>query len=262
METLQGILSKAGLDISARIVLLRVNPDKAVIATVNEILLPVAFRRRLYEECKPFIDEFDYVVCFLEGEQDGVIFEGVYSATKDGKLEKHMDFELLGGYPVIKWKPETPSHFKLGTQPLVIQSLKPTRYYHPLNPKSDLWTTKSLTVLDEAVRKPYQDWRELLTQSKGTFHIIDFLTGKMYVGKATGKNGLWEEFENFVKTKGHGNYPELLKLTKDDPDHAYHFSFQIGRLCLNDNELKEAQYEMELLASSGFTKLTKEAIAG
>lgn len=261
MATLHDILSKAGVDLASRIMVIRSNSDKADVTSSEGAILPEAFRKHLSKECRPFIDEYDYVVCFLATEQHDAVFEAIYSITKDGELEKYMDFEQLGGYPVLKWKPDTPAYFQLGKQPLEIESVIPARYYHALDPKSGLWMAKSFSALDEAVRRPYQDWRELLVRSKGIYQISDFLEGKLYVGEATGQNGMWAEFECFVRTNGHGNYPALIELTKGNPDRAYHFSFQIGRLCSNDADWKVARYEMNLLANHGFIKLTHLAIS-
>lgn len=266
MKTLQEILSGAGLDLDQRTMIVRVIPDRGDETRVGHYLLPSAFRRTLAKKCKPFIRDCDYVACFIDSsDNDGgfsgnVIFEAVYSVTKNGNLEKHMDFQQLGGYPSFEWRFGESWFAELGTLPVELQFLVPTRYHHSLDPKSDLRTSKSMTMLDEAVRKPYQDWKKRLTKTKGIYQIMDMRTGKNFVGQATESNDMWTEFEDFVKTNGHANYPVLMKLVKNNPDRAYDFSFQIVRLFTDSDGIEEANEEIAKHVYLRFIELTKAPV--
>ena len=64
------------------------------------------------------------------------------------------------------------------------------------------------TILDRGKR----DWVAALESQKAVYLIFDILTGKMYVGSATGDNGmLLQRWKNYI-SNGHGNNNELKAL--------------------------------------------------
>jgi hypothetical protein len=54
-------------------------------------------------------------------------------------------------------------------------------------------------------------WKSALSNVKGVYLISDTSSGKLYVGSATGEDGLWQRWESYAKT-GHGGNAELKNL--------------------------------------------------
>ena len=61
-----------------------------------------------------------------------------------------------------------------------------------------------------------QTWREVLSSVKGIYLLINPKTGKKYVGSASGANGFWGRWEEYVAS-GHGGNVEMRK----EPDAEY-----------------------------------------
>ena len=57
-------------------------------------------------------------------------------------------------------------------------------------------------------------WKSALSNVKGIYLISDISTGKLYVGSATGEDGIWQRWESYAKT-GHGGNSELKTLLRD-----------------------------------------------
>jgi len=61
----------------------------------------------------------------------------------------------------------------------------------------------------------------------GTDLITDLLTGKLYVGSATGNGGIWQRWLEYSKN-GHGGNKEIKRLLKQSGlKRATHFSYSI-----------------------------------
>ena len=85
--------------------------------------------------------------------------------------------------------------------------------------------------LREIIMKGYQDWKNSLSNVNGVYLIVDFRTGKYYVGSAYGTEGFWGRWNAYVHT-GHGGNVELKQLS-DDMLHyaAQNFQFAILEVC-------------------------------
>lgn len=64
--------------------------------------------------------------------------------------------------------------------------------------------------LDVLVRTGDQSWRTALSSVKGIYLITDSKTGKLYVGKADGEDGIWGRWCAYSST-GHGGNKLLVK---------------------------------------------------
>jgi hypothetical protein len=85
----------------------------------------------------------------------------------------------------------------------------------------------SKDMLDIIVKQEIQSWRTALESVAGVYLISDKLTGKLYVGSATGEGGIWQRWVEYSKT-GHGGNIELKKLLLDDSDaRSKDFSFSV-----------------------------------
>lgn len=60
--------------------------------------------------------------------------------------------------------------------------------------------------------KGTRDWREKLSV-RGIYLITDTKTGKKYVGKADGANGIWQRWNNYIGN-GHGGDVDLVDLVE------------------------------------------------
>ena len=59
--------------------------------------------------------------------------------------------------------------------------------------------------LDVVVRQDLSTWRAALSSVKGIYLITDSATGKLYVGKADGENGIWGRWCSYAATTHGGN---------------------------------------------------------
>jgi hypothetical protein len=70
-------------------------------------------------------------------------------------------------------------------------------------------------------------WHGALANIKGIYLITDTTTGRHYVGKASGKSGIWQRWCSYAEN-GHGGNKELKKvLKKKGPQHLKHFQYSI-----------------------------------
>lgn len=76
------------------------------------------------------------------------------------------------------------------------------------------------------VRSATTSWRTALSSVAGVYLISDTLTGKLYVGSATGEGGIWGRWAQYVD--GHGNNLELKRLVGTEGiARAGHFRFSV-----------------------------------
>jgi len=76
--------------------------------------------------------------------------------------------------------------------------------------KEALLTHEKLCTI---VRQEVPTWRSALANVSGIYLITDNRTGKHYVGKASGGEGIWQRWSDYAKN-GHGGNKELKVLLK------------------------------------------------
>ncbi len=86
--------------------------------------------------------------------------------------------------------------------------------------------------LDIVVKQNIESWRAALANVAGVYVIADRRTGKLYVGSATGKEGIWSRWCAYSAT-GHGGNSELRELLRKEGD-TYADNFQFGVLEIAD----------------------------
>jgi hypothetical protein len=70
-------------------------------------------------------------------------------------------------------------------------------------------------------------WHGALANIKGIYLITDTSTGRHYVGKASGKSGIWQRWCSYAEN-GHGGNKELKKVLKNKGEqHMTHFQYSI-----------------------------------
>lgn len=81
--------------------------------------------------------------------------------------------------------------------------------------------------LDTIVKQEHLSWKSALASVAGVYVIADRLTGKLYIGSATGDEGIWGRWCAYART-GHGGNHELRQLLDDQgPDYAANFQYGI-----------------------------------
>ena len=63
--------------------------------------------------------------------------------------------------------------------------------------------------------KELPDWKTALQNIKGVYCIIDKKTGKKYIGSASGENGIWSRWNDYI-INGHGGNNKMKKLIKQE----------------------------------------------
>lgn len=91
--------------------------------------------------------------------------------------------------------------------------------------------------LDVIINQSVSSWRSALSSVAGVYLISDTLTGKLYIGKATGEGGIWQRWQCYA-SDGHGGNIELRKLLNEDPGRAKHFIYSV--LEIADTHASEA----------------------
>jgi hypothetical protein len=77
------------------------------------------------------------------------------------------------------------------------------------------------------VQQNLASWRGALANMKGVYLITDLATGKLYVGSATGGDGLWQRWCSYVAT-GHGGNRDLKAiLGEHGTDYVQNFQYSL-----------------------------------
>ena len=72
----------------------------------------------------------------------------------------------------------------------------------------------SFITLENVIKKDHPSWKNALS-IKGIYLITDTKTGAKYVGKASGQNGIWQRWSDYI-CDGHGGDVDLKKLIDDN----------------------------------------------
>ncbi len=110
----------------------------------------------------------------------------------------------------------------------------------------------SKSILDTIVKCDLISWKTALSNVAGVYLITDRMTGKLYVGSATGNDGIWQRWLSYSQI-GHGNNLELKRILTENPDRAENFYFSILEIAdthaSNDDILKRESHWKNILDS-------------
>lgn len=97
------------------------------------------------------------------------------------------------------------------------------------------------------------EWKKPLLNRKGVYLITDTLTGKLYVGSATGRSKLWRRWKSYIDT-GHGGNEALMKLSKKYIRENFQYSILDTFTASTDDKdiLKREQWWKDVLKSKEF----------
>lgn len=104
-------------------------------------------------------------------------------------------------------------------------------------------------------RQQHPDWVGALSSVAGVYLISDTLGGKLYVGSASGRGGIWQRWSDYVLS-GHGGNVELKTLlSSEGEERARHLRYAILEIAdVHDDEdsvlLRETHWKKILLSRS------------
>jgi len=106
-------------------------------------------------------------------------------------------------------------------------------------------------LIDVVTDHRYSEWQVALRSVQGIYLIGDSTTGKLYVGKADGRERILGRWGTYARD-GHGSNVALRNLVQLDPSHARHFVFSILRVfgpnvVASEVDEAEAHYKRALL---------------
>ncbi|MHB9145807.1 MAG: GIY-YIG nuclease family protein [Symbiobacteriia bacterium] len=110
--------------------------------------------------------------------------------------------------------------------------------------------------LEIIVRHQEESWRAALSAVAGVYVIADTRTGRLYVGSATGSEGLWDRWCQYANN-GHGQNEDLKAvLDREGSEYANNFQFGIleiaGSQASRDEIRDRESHWKELLLSRDF----------
>lgn len=111
---------------------------------------------------------------------------------------------------------------------LRVMKILPERYGGEAFPGSAWVQGVTLRKLEAIVRNGRTDWIGPLSSQKGVYLITDTKTMRRYVGSAYGADGIWQRWQCYVATGGHGGNVELMRLLRKDREYGRaNFEFSI-----------------------------------
>lgn len=150
---------------------------------------------------------------------------------------------------VIDWGGSTVSWVQRRTDKPVIAILPPS---HIQEFESYEHTVIDREQLEKMVSNPTNNatWYNALRAVNGIYCITDTRTGRLYVGSAYGRDGIWRRWADYVVT-GHGGNKKLMALLASDPEAVKHFQYSIleilpGSSTAEDAIEKECLWKLKL----------------
>ena len=150
---------------------------------------------------------------------------------------------------VIDWGGSTVSWVQRKSNKPVVAILPPANIQEF---KSYEQTMLDRTQLEKMVGNPTSNatWYNALRAVNGVYCITDTKNGKLYIGSAYGKNGIWGRWVDYVST-GHGGNKKLIQLVKNDPGAVNGFQYSIleilpGSSTADDAIEKECLWKLKL----------------
>lgn len=98
--------------------------------------------------------------------------------------------------------------------------------------------------LELIIRHDLPTWRTALQNVKGVYLITDTLTGRLYVGKASGSGGFWSRWSYYFATVHGGNVGLIEELGEASPERLKGLRFSILEV-MDPNATEEETLERE-----------------
>lgn len=147
---------------------------------------------------------------------------GQYRQYDMERVEMLKDLE---GRLVIDWGKSTISWCQKELGKEIIEIL-PDGFLKPFPGYQDVLL--SFEELTRIIKNPdaNRQWQLMLSNVCGVYLILDKKDGQQYVGSASGREGFWGRWSNYVATK-HGGNKILVELLNMEPEEYKNFQFSI-----------------------------------
>ena len=116
----------------------------------------------------------------------------------------------------------------------IVEILKKKYVYEPFPGYSNICI--SYNTLKRICNTEATSWKTALSSVYGIYLITDTKNGKLYVGKADGKDAIWQRWNTYASI-GHGNNKDLLKIyNMYGIEYFEHFQFSILEIIIKNND--------------------------
>lgn len=189
-----------------------------------------SFERYQDFQSDPVFADAQYLASFVPGPSGETLFVGLYHILSKGMVTNPKLICPIGGHSIIDHHAYTTE--RLGLLDLYVGKLVIDWGKAPIawvqrawrNPKPILEIRKHTTEPDypghihfvstiHALADVPSTWQSNLSNAKGVYLLVSKKTGEQYVGKASGSEGFWGRWMDYLRD-GHG-HNEGMKVTSD-----------------------------------------------
>ena len=268
MITLRNILKLVDFDLNTSTKLACHRESKN---DLNELYHQGYFDEYQRVQRKPKFDGQDYIISFIglnEGKSGRAKLVGVYKVIdkkvterknwSDGfpfpdrergkylyNLQKTEDLKDFNERLIIDWGGSRNWLHNIDTTKEVLEIL-PDGYVKPFPGYLDILLQYSVLQKIMLNRQANIEWYYKLSSAAGIYVIKDKKEKKLYVGSASGDEGIWGRWKNYANN-GHGGNRKLKNLIEENSNHANNFEFSILRVLPKKNISKSELANIEQL---------------
>ncbi|MBQ8702876.1 MAG: GIY-YIG nuclease family protein [Bacteroidales bacterium] len=240
--TIQELLNRHGLDAKAKVKLVRHKDNRPDRFDAYDNYRHHKDEFLLYQasQSSPVFHGVDYIVSFIGEEGNRARFVGVYKIIEERPMDEAHRTDPSDQYYYVM---EEVVGFGELKERVIIQWNNPRAWCQWYKNEMDvIEVTKgfdhipftgyldfivSFDELKEIVTNQYEDWKNMLSCVYGVYAIRDTKTNRLYIGSAYGKEGIWQRWETYVKTGGHGGNKTLKALVDNNPGYSKYFTFTL-----------------------------------
>jgi hypothetical protein len=142
------------------------------------------------------------------------------------QLDRISGFEHLEDRVIVEWGRGALAWCQQLVNKPVLEITAPGRKLAPFRDYLEFTITHSALVDLYKNEEAHREWRARLQAVAGVYLILAETTGKLYVGSASGAEGIWGRWREYAKT-GHGNNKQLKELIASNPGYPRGFRFSI-----------------------------------
>lgn len=239
--TIQELLKFHGFDTQAKVKLVRHKDARLNVYNLYRQNKD-AFLEYQSAQSKPVFHDVDYIVSFIGEDNCRARFIGVYKIIAEKNIDEKLrkdpsdiffyEMEEMSGFEelkervIVKWSNTIAWNQWYKNEMEVVEITKGFKK-KPFTSYLDF--ILPFDELKELVNDKSNDneWRLMLSKIYGVYVIRDTKTNKLYIGSAYGKEGVWQRWEKYVATNGHGGNKSLKELVNADPQYGSNFAFSL-----------------------------------
>ena len=184
----------------------------------------------------------EYILSLIDINNDEWLFAGIYERIsvkkrKEDEMGKNFIYETkllndisqeLMGRLVISFKNPRNSYLNYEnnyTELIVLEIKKPDYNFIPFRGYTDIFI--EFNLLREIIHNNDISWKIALSSVKGIYLITDRSNGNLYVGSASGKDAIWQRWNDYIEN-GHGEDVILKEIIqKNGYEYTSNYSFSI-----------------------------------